>query len=59
MYFLVDLVAIVELCYDYLRFVSFTHVSEDDQWSLILARSWSHRPFAFQKTVQVCNITSG
>ena len=33
----------------------FPHVSEDDQRSLILARSWSHPPI----TVQVCKITSG
>ena len=57
--FLVELVVLVSLCYGSLSFVSFPHVSEDDQRSLILARSWSHPSFDFHITVQVCNITSG
>ena len=39
-------------------FLSFTHVSEDNQRSLILARSLSHPPFHFHINVQVCKLTS-
>ena len=38
--------------------MSFPHVFEDDQRSLILARSLSHPPFDFHITGQGCNITS-
>ena len=34
-------------------FVSFSHVSEDDQRSLIFARSWSFSPSDFHISVQV------
>ena len=40
-------------------FMSFPHNSEDDQQSLILARSWSHPPFDFHIAMKVCNISSG
>ena len=43
--FLVKLVALVLLCSGCPCFVSFPHVSKDDQRSLILARSWPHPPF--------------
>ena len=57
--FLVELVVLVKFCCGCLCFGSFPHVSEDDQQSLILARSWSHPPFDFHINVQVCNVTSG